>query len=136
MLKSNRILQNILISISPFIIMIVINEFERPKIDNRFYNYHGANTINPSGFNTQKCTWACHNNTVSHCKKYHGKLLKPFYNITDKPYSKVINALRISGNYDLANIVFLVLLVPSSIVFFFIKALNLQDEINKLKRQK
>jgi hypothetical protein len=136
MLKRNRFLRNILLIIAPFTIMIAINEFERPKIKNNSYSYNGFSTINPGGPNTQICTWSCHNKTVSHCKTKHVKFLKPFYKVTDIPYDFVIHRLRDTGNYDLANIIFLVLLFPFTIIYFLIKSLNLQDEINKLSEQK
>jgi len=136
MFKINKTLRNILILIAPFIVMVIINEFERPKIKNNSNRYHGAMTINPSGFNPQKCTWECHHHTSSYCQIHHVKFLKPFYKVTDTPYYFVIQTLRGSGNYGIANIVFLVLLFPFTILYFLIKSLNLQDEINQLSKQK
>ena len=136
MLKRNRFFRNILLIIAPFTIMIAINEFERPKINNKSHSYNGFSTINPGGPNTQICTWDCHFHTATHCQKYHVKFLKPFYKVTHIPYDFVIHRLRDTGNYDLANIIFLVLLFPFTIIYFLIKSLNLQDEINKLSKQK
>ena len=50
-------------------------------------------------------------------------------------YFGTISLLAKTGNYGLANIIFLVILLPLLIWFFIIKSLNIQDEIRKLKRR-
>ncbi len=47
----------------------------------------------------------------------------------------MIGLLHKTGNYGLANIILLVILIPLLIWYFIIKSLNIQDEINKLKQQ-
>ena len=133
MFKLNKTFRNILILTCPFIIMSLINEIERPKIENKSYHYHGVNTINPKEYNIKKCTWACHNQTM-HCKINHVKILKSYFAYTDTPYMWVINKLKATGDYGLANIVFLVLLVPFIIIYFLIKSLDLQVKINKITK--
>ena len=134
MVKLNKTSRNILILTCPFIIMSLINEIERPKIEYKSYNQNSSViTINPKDFNTKKCTWACHDQT-KHCKINHVKILKPYYAYTDSSYMWVINKLKATGDYGLANIVFLVLLVPFIIIYFLIKSLDLQLEINKITK--
>ncbi len=113
--------------------MLLINEIERPKIENKSYQYQGVNTINSSEYDTKKCTWACHNQT-KHCKTNHVKILKSYFAYTDTLYMWVINQLKATGDYGLANIVFLVLLVPFIIINFLIKSLDLQVQINKITK--
>lgn len=114
--------------------MSLINEIERPKIEYKSYNQNSSViTINPKDLKTKKCTWACHNQT-KHCKIHHVKILKPYYAYTDSLYMWVINQLKSTGDYGLANIVFLVLLIPFTIIYFLIKSLDLQTEINKITK--
>jgi len=126
-------LRNILILLSPFLIMVLINEAVRAKNKEKPYTAHGITAINSSVYLTEKCTWTCHNNT-SYCKVHHVKYLTPFYAVTDMLYFGVISALASTGNYGAANIIFLVLLFPFTILFFIIKSLNIQDEIRKLSK--
>lgn len=134
MVKRNKSYRNLLILICPFIIMSLINEIERPKIEYKSYKQNSnVITINPKDFNTKKCTWACHNQT-QHCKLNHVKILKPYYAYTDSSYMWVINKLESTGDYGLANIVFLVLLIPFTTIYFLIKSLDLQAEINKITK--
>ena len=116
----------------PFIFMIGINEIIRPHIKEIPYKNLDVTAINSADKLTHKCTWICHNNT-KYCKAYHVKFLKNYFYITDKLYFGLINLLRSTGNYGLANIVFLVLLIPISIWYFLNKSLNLFIEIKKIR---
>ncbi len=122
------------ILISPFIIMIIVNEIVRPAIKETPYSKDGITAINSADKNPDKCTWLCHNNTIF-CKENHVKFLNPYFKYTDPIYFGVIDMLQSTGNYGLANIIFLVFLVPLLIWFFIIKSLNIQDDINNLKRK-
>jgi len=128
-----RLVRNILILLSPFLFMALINEGVRPKIKEKPYISHGITAINSAVYISDKCSWACHNNTVF-CKNHHVKYLKPFYPFTDVLYFGVINVLASTGNYGAANIIFLVFLFPFTILYFIIKSLNIQDEIRKLSK--
>jgi hypothetical protein len=91
MVKPNKTFRNLLILICPFIIMSLINEIEKPKIEYKSYNQNSSViTINAKDFNTKKCTWTCHNLT-KHCKTNHVKILKPYFAFTDTPYLWVIH---------------------------------------------
>lgn len=126
-----RLTRNILILISPFMLMVLVNEVTRSKIKESPYKAFGITAINSSRLLTEKCTWACHNNT-EYCKTHHVKYLKPYFIFTDFFYYGVIAALKSTGNYGAANIILLVLLIPGTILYFIIKSLNKQDDIRKL----
>lgn len=126
--------RNLAILISPFLLMIIVNEVVRPTIKEKPYSKFGITTINSADTNTEKCTWVCHNNTT-YCKENHVKYLKKYYAYTDNIYFGVISLLAKTGNYGLSNIIFLVILLPLLIWFFIIKSLNIQDEINRLKKK-
>ena len=134
-MRKNKILRNIAILVLPFFLMIVVNEIIRPTITGKPYTKYGISAINSVDKTPEKCTWICHNNTT-YCKTHHVKYLKSYFQFTDKMYFGIIHLLKKTGNYRLANIIFLVILFPFLIWFFTIKSLNIQDEINKLKNQK
>lgn len=130
-----KVVLSILILISPFVFMALINEAVRTIIKEKPYVAHGIKAINSSEYLPEKCTWVCHNNTT-YCKTHHVKYLKPFYSITDVFYFGVISLLLATGNYGAANIIFLVFLIPFSILYFIIKSINIERKIRKLSKQK
>lgn len=125
--------RNIIIFIFPFVLMALVNEVVQTKIKEKPYARNGIVAINSAEYLPEECTWACHNDT-KYCKTHHVKYLKPIYASTDGLYFGAINLLKSTGNYGAANIFFLVLLFPITILFFFIKSLNIQDEIRKLSK--
>lgn len=127
-----RLIRNIAILISPFLLMIIVNEIVRPSIKEKQYSTSGISAMNSAARITDKCTWVCHNDT-SYCMENHVKYLETYSNYTNILYFGVIGMLQMTGNYGLANIIFLVVLVPLLIWFFIIKSMNIQDEIDKLK---
>lgn len=129
-----RFIRNTLILLTPFLIMILINEAVRPKIKEPPYTVWGITAMNSVENLPDKCTWACHNNTTSHCKIHHVKYLKPFYPVTDIFYFGAISMLKSTGSYVGANIIFFVILFPLMILIFIIKSLNIQDKIRELKK--
>lgn len=129
-----KFFRNLTILIFPFLIMIIVNEIVKPTIEEKPYSKYGVTAINSADKNADKCTWICHNNT-NYCKENHVKYLKNYYAYTDMLYFGTISLLAKTGNYGLANIIFLVVLLPLLIWFFIIKSLNIQDEIRKLKRK-
>ena len=124
---------NITLLILPFIFMIIINEVVRPGIKEKPYSKSGITAINSSGRIADKCTWICHNQT-NYCKEHHVTFNKRFFIISDPMYFGVIGLLRSTGNYGLANIIILVVLIPLLMWFLLIKSLGMQIEINKLKK--
>ncbi len=116
----------------PIIGMILINEYTRLTISEKGYQIQGVTAINSAKKLNQECSWICHNNT-SFCKQHHVKLAKPYFNKNDPIYFGIINSLKSTGNYGLANVIFLVILFPLLMVFLFIKSVRIQIEIRQLK---
>lgn len=112
-------------------IMVFINEAVRTKVVEKPYAAFGITAMNSAEYMPEKCSWVCHNDTA-YCKARHVKYLGSYFAATDRLYFGVIAALAATGNYGAANIVFLVLLFPLTILYFIIKSLNAQDEIRKL----
>lgn len=130
-----RFTRNITVLLSPFLLMIVVNEIVRPTIKEKPYSIYGVTTMNSLDKDSDKCSWACHNSTTI-CKQKHVKYLKPYFDYSDPVYFGIIGILHGIGYYSLANIIFLVILFPSMIWIFIIKSLNIQDRISKLKQKK
>lgn len=126
-------IRNIAIFILPFLIMVIINELVRVKIKERPYTAHGITAINSVDKVKNKCTWICHNQT-NYCKLHHVKFDKKWFVITDNIYFGTIKLLQSTGNYGLANIIFFVVLFPLIIWFLIIRSLDIQIEINNLKK--
>jgi hypothetical protein len=129
-----KFIRNIAILVSPILLMIAVNEIVRPTISEKPYSIYKIVTINSIDKVSDKCTWTCHNNT-RYCMENHVKYLKPYFNYTDKIYFGIIDSLRKTGNYVIANIIVLVVLVPLLVWLLLIKSLNIQNEINKQKIQ-
>lgn len=127
-------IRSLIILVSPFLFMIIVNEIVRPTIKAKPYSQYGITAINSVNRDPDRCTWICHNNT-NYCKKYHVKYLKEYYKYTDPMYFGIIKLLAKTGNYGLANIIFLVILFPFLIWFFIIQSLNIQDEIKEIKKK-
>lgn len=129
-----KLIRNALILIAPFLFMVVINELVQPKIHEKPYSAAGVTAQNSAEYMPENCSWVCHNNT-NYCKTHHVKYLKPYYGFTDAFYFGVISLLASTGNYGAANIVFLVFLLPFTILYFIAKSLNMQDEIRNLSKK-
>ena len=113
--------------------MIIVNESVNLKFKENSHNYYGVKAMNSSQKMTGKCSWACHNNT-NFCKENHVKFVKNHFELIDPIYFGIINRLRGTGNYALANILILVILMPLLMWFLIVKSLNIQSKINELKR--
>lgn len=120
---------------SPYVLMLIANETIRSTTNNQAGVIHGYKTMNISKPVKDKCTWACHNDTT-YCKNNHVKTLKPYFEYTDPTYFGIINLLHSTGNYGVANIVFLVLLIPLLILYFILKAIDLNIKTKRLKNKK
>ncbi len=130
-----RTIRNLTLLVLPFLMMIIVNEISRQKNPDEPYSKHNITAINSAKRNTVKCTWICHNDT-GFCKQNHVTYLSSYFQYTDPIYFGAINLLKSTGNYGLANIVFLVIIVPLLLWFFLVKSMNMQDEISTLKRRK
>ena len=112
----------------PFAAVIVVNEVVRDRIRGEPFVKEGIAVINSSAEINGKFTWKCHNNTY-YCQVHHVKHLRPYYAVTDIPYFDVVAALGSTGNYRVANIIFLVILLPFSVIFLLISWLDIQGYI-------
>ena len=108
------------IIISPYLLMVVVNEYVKTKeYPITFYKFNII-THNDHSFNKYKCTWSCHHQT-SLCKKYH--INHQEIKKIDFIYNKIIEALYTGGSkfYAINNIIFLVLLWPLWMLYLFIR---------------
>lgn len=118
---------------SPFFVMIIVNEACRNGTEKAGYKTKGTVAINTNDANPLKCTWNCHNN-IMYCLKNHPiKILRPYLKIISPIYIGIIFLLKTTGNYALANIVFLVILWPLLMYFLLIKSIELRLKIKAIK---
>ena len=113
----------------------MINEFVRLNTIEEGYNKQVVTAINSAKKQKEKCSWICHNNT-NYCKENHVKLAKPYFDKIDPIYFGIINSLKSTGNYGLANIIFLVILLPLIMYVLLAKSISMQFKIRKLKKDK
>ncbi len=132
--RMKRIIKYILILLSPFFLMVIINESVRFSSGNKSYSYKNFKRLNSTEYRKDKCTWACHDNTTSHCKVYHSNYAKPYFKYTDGYYFGITNLLMSTGNYKLANIILYCIISPLWVWIFIIKIIKTQRKINKLKQ--
>ncbi len=130
-----RTIRNLAVLLFPIVLMIIMNEMVRPTIKEKPFSMNGLNGMNSNDKNANKCNWTCYMTTM-YCKENHVKYMKPYYEYTDPMYFGIINFNHKTGNYVLANIIFLVLLLPLLVYGFIIKSMNIQDEINNLKTKR
>jgi len=128
-------LRRIFILLLPFAVMIIFNEWQRPNESKDVYRYFDVNTMNSGARDPEQCSWACHNRTV-YCKEHHIRYLNNYLQYTDVPYFTMISGLKSTGNYRMANIVLLVIIIPGLIMFFFIRTLELRDQIQQITSNK
>lgn len=128
-------IRNIALLVFPFLMMIIVNEMVRLRMTNDPYSQKGITAINSAERNNDKCSWICHNDT-GYCKQNHVTFKSSYFQYTDPIYFGAINLLMSTGNYGLANIIFLVILVPLLLWFFLVKSMNIQDKISTLKKLK
>ena len=131
----NRKLRNILLLISPFLVMIIVNESVRLTHDLSGGHAYGVETMNSAVKSPTECSWNCYYNTT-YCKQYHTKHLNNYSQYIDGFYYWQVKFLHGFGNYAVANIVFMVILWPGLMYFLLITFLNQRARIKKLKKQK
>ena len=129
-----RYLRNLSLLLIPYLLMVIVNEAYRPTIKEKPYTAHGITAINSDIRILDKCSWIAHSDT-SYCKEHHVKFLKEHFQITDKIYFGTIHALRSTGNYGAANIIFLVILFPLIIWYSLVKIIDYSIAIRNLKKQ-
>ena len=130
-----NVLTGITLLILPLCLIVLVNESCRNNYQNEGYTIHGITAMNSSKANPGQCTWRCHNDT-EYCKEHHVKYLKSGFDITDKLYYGAINVLKAGGNYVLANIILLVIIIPLLTWYLLLRSLIMLGKINRLKHPK
>ena len=125
-------IRNLLLLFTPFLIMVLINEIVRPTIEEKPFTVKGVEAMNSKIIAKNKCSWNCYLNTT-YCKTNHVKTLTNYFEYIDPIYFGIIDVLHSTKNYGLANVIFLVLLLPFLIFFLLIKILDMQSQIKSLK---
>lgn len=128
-----KTIRNIIILLFPFVLVVVVNELAKVRTNEKPHHYHGVRTINSAKKLKAKCSWVCHN-TTDYCKTHHVKFVGAHFDKIDPLYFGIIHALKGTGEYSLANIIFLVILLPLVMYVLIIKSLNLQSQIDTLRR--
>jgi hypothetical protein len=114
--------------------MVLINEYVRYNSNEEGYNTYGITAINTAKKTKERCSWICHNNTT-YCKENHVKLSKSYVDKIDPVYFGIIRVLKSTGNYGLANIIFLVILFPLIIYVLLIQSIRMQFKIRQLNKR-
>jgi hypothetical protein len=128
-----KLILYLFILIIPILGMIIINELVRINTKEEGFNKQGIMAINTAKQQKDKCSWICHNDT-DYCKEHHVKLAKPYFDQIDPIYFGIIASLKSTGNYALANILFLVILLPLMMYGLLVKSIQLQFEIRRFKK--
>lgn len=114
--------------------MVFVNECARSGGKESGYTTQGVNAIHTAQRLKERCTWVCHNDT-NWCKTHHVKLLSGHFAFVDQVYFGIIRLLKGTGAYGAANIFFLVLLIPALMCYLLVRSINMQLEINRIKRK-
>jgi len=123
-----------LIFLSPFVLMISVNENSRNNQVNIAASEE-SKKLNSSIAMTNRCTWACHSNT-NYCKDYHTKLLSPYFQFTDPIYFGVINTLQSTGSYSFANLILFVIIGPLVLFIMLLRILRNWSIILQFRKTK
>lgn len=120
----------LLLAVAPFLIMILVNEGVRQSQTEHF-EYFNVPVLNSKEALRDKCSWHCHDNTA-YCKKYHVELAKKHFDWIDPVYFGIIKLLMSTGNYGLANLVFLVLLWPLLMYWLLLRAIRNRQLLKRM----
>lgn len=123
-----------LVYVGLFGIMVAVNESTRPRIAAHSFQYDHQHTLHSWEAKKRSCTWKCYFNT-RWCKDNHVKLDRRWLKFTDIPYFGIIKSLNSIGNYTLANILFLVILIPLAILWMLVRSMEMEWSIRKLDRK-
>ena len=136
-----KLFRNILILLSPYLLVVLVNESVRPTINDpgftkttTYNSYKTINTaMNPELLHHDVCSWRCHKFA---CKP---QLFKSVESYINPIYSGIISFLKSGGSfgsYAIANILFLVLLWPLAMFYLLTKSLDIQQDIKNIKSRK
>ena len=118
----------------PLLIIVVVNESVRPTINNKRFELRGIEAINPYQPTLNKCTWYCYTQTTNHCKVNHTKFLSPYFDYIDPVYFGIIKSMHSGSNYQLMNVIFLVILIPLLIFVLMVRTIEMGYRIKALKK--
>lgn len=113
--------------------MFIVNEYTRSNSRGQIYYRKNLAVINPCFALKDKCTWHCHDQT-QYCKTNHVSIFRPVIKYTDLVYFGIIKTLRSTGNYQMANIVFLVILWPLLMLVLFFKIFKINQKIKDYRK--
>lgn len=116
-----------------FTAMVAVNEYARRTIRESSVSPKG-HRMNSSVATPYACTWNCYNDT-GYCKRHHVKWAGDYFGFIDPLYFGMIRALLATGDYGMANILFLVVLWPLLMSYLLIKPLLIQIQISRLKKR-
>jgi hypothetical protein len=118
----------------PLLVIVSVNELYRLRVGTNNYTRLTTPAINPTQGKSDECTWMCHDNT-NYCKAHHVRLASNHIAVIDPLYFGIINGLKATGSYGLANILVLVILIPGLVYLLFIKAIKIQFKIREIKNR-
>lgn len=125
----------VLISLVPISSLFIVNETVR-LTTRHTTTFNGAERLNSSKRLKEKCTWACHDGmNPTYCRQYHVKYLSTEKDIVYTVYSFIVSFLDSAGNYYLANILVLVLLIPLIMFIMLVKTLQVTFKIKELQKR-
>ena len=109
--------------------MILVNESYRIKLSPQDFK-----KINIEGFKPDQCTWYCEDygcNPAKHVRLINSRRVNQLYN-------KILSTNNMMGreNYELSNIIFLVILWPLFMYILLIKCIDIQQKIKEIKKKK
>jgi hypothetical protein len=125
----------LLLFIFPFLMMIIVNESQRGKMQGMGYQKNGIRAMHSLEKTPNYCTWYCHNDT-DYCIQTHNKIIKgDFLIFTNRIYFGIIDFLSsVKGGYQAMNIAFLVVGIPLVIWLLLIGAIDKYLKIKRLRK--
>lgn len=123
-----KILRILGLLFASFLMVIAINEGSRLYLPKSRHTISGIRTLNHGRAMPNLCSWKCHNDT-EYCKKHHTKILKSYMRFIDPIYDGIVQSLGRTGNYQWANIIFLVVIWPLMMCTLFVKVWSLYLKI-------
>lgn len=114
--------------------MAIVNESVRPTIKGGVFELRAIKAINTDIPLKDKCTWYCYKETSSHCKANHTTFLKQYYKYIDPIYFGIIESMHSGSNYQLMNIIFLVIMIPLLIFGLMVRTIEMRYRIKALKK--
>lgn len=130
-----KLILYILFSLLPILIIVSVNETSRVNRTEVDAKVKDGVAINTDTKMLNKCTWACYYDTKSHCKGTHTVLAKPYFKYIDPIYFGIIKSMSFGGNYQVMNVIFLVILIPLLILTLMVRAIEMGYKIKALKKK-